>query len=187
MAALITTQDALDYLGAPQAATGYLTIVIPGVIAAIAQFISKPLEPTSFTRTVNGHGGPRLPVFDMPLQSVQSVVIDGQTVPQGSSAPAVPGWFADTANNLVVLSGGYVFTRGVLNVQIALTAGYDPVPADIKLAALEWVKLMYARRGRSSDVTSQSAGSSSQTFGGAQMPLPASVALMLRPHVRVTP
>lgn len=183
---LIQTSDAIAYIGAPESATAYLSLVIPGVIEAVARYIAKPLEPTVFNRTLNGHGGQRMPMSDIPLQSVQSVTINGQTIPQGSSTPMTPGWFADTSRHLVLLTGPYEFTRGVQNVQIALTAGFDPAPADIKLAALEWVKLTYHRRGRSSDVVSQKAGPHSQTFGSS-LPMPPTVALMLRPHVRVTP
>jgi hypothetical protein len=122
---------------------------------------------TSYTEVYSGNGRNQMQLREYPIVTVTSLVINGQTIPQ-SQAWNNPGWAIDPEgeSTSIVLLGtpgrfgagetvtqsawlgtqSYRFFKGMLNVNVAYTAGYDGTPEDLQQAATELVALMYRRR-----------------------------------------
>lgn len=127
------------------------------------------LEPTAagnvlnsvlaFTETRDGSGSARLFLRHRPIVSVTSLKINGRTIPQ-STAYGVGGWMiADDKLSLILrpgsssgiatqgpLGSGWIFSGGIANNEIAYTAGYSVVPADVQGAVLQMASIFYKRR-----------------------------------------
>jgi hypothetical protein len=121
----------------------------------------------SYTEVYSGNGRNQMQLREYPIVTVTSLVINGQTIPQ-SQAWNNPGWAIDPEgeSTSIVLLGtpgrfgagetvtqsawfgtqSYRFFKGMLNVNVAYTAGYDGTPEDLQQAATELVALMYRRR-----------------------------------------
>jgi hypothetical protein len=67
------------------------------------------------------------------------------------------GYFFDATS---VILRGTPFQRGIANVIIEYTAGYDPIPGDIQQACIEMVVRKYRERMR--------IGETSRSLGGAE-------------------
>jgi hypothetical protein len=122
---------------------------------------------TTYADVYSGNGRNQMQLREYPIVSVTSLVINGQTIPQ-SQAWNNPGWAIDPEgeSSSIVLIGtqgrygagetmtesvwlgtqSYRFFKGMLNVSVAYTAGYDGTPEDLQQAATELVALMYRRR-----------------------------------------
>jgi hypothetical protein len=115
------------------------------------------------TEPYNGTGQPQITTREFPITAVQSVVINGYSVPAtpttGPQAYLQPGWAIGLNGTSIVLSSGgtgswypgygvpSVFPRGILNVVISYSAGYDGIPFDINEACVQLIGQNYKRRG----------------------------------------
>lgn len=108
----------------------------------------------------------RQPIRNWPIQSVASVNINGQPIPQSTNINT-PGWVVDGDKRFISLRGGmnpavatfqnYRYQRqpgygpgfapGIQNVEIQYTAGFNGVPDDLEIVARKTVALNYVRRG----------------------------------------
>jgi hypothetical protein len=100
-----------------------------------------------------------------PVASVQSVKVDGETIPQ---RPAVgsSGWVLD--GDRIVLDG-YWFNSGILNCEITYTPALADVPADVFLAVVELAALHYKYKDRVGIMNSSQAGETT-TFQTLTLP-----------------
>lgn len=138
--------DPLIDLTTVQAATAYLQAaglpvpadledLITGVSAEMQSFASRNFVSQPYSVTLSGQGGDRLNLPNTPISSVESVAVDGLNIPSAGNPTSFGFVFSETQ----ILLRGYRFCRGVQNIQIAYTAGYTPVPADIARAANEGI------------------------------------------------
>lgn len=163
--------DVKDYLGITTTATdSVLTTLVNNAGAFIERYCNRVFEQASYTETRNGNGASAIFMRNVPIISVQSVSVDGTSVPAAPDAISY-GYIFDS--NKVYLRGdarinpvtpgifaGYppTFSRGIQNITIAYTAGYPTVPMDIAQACIELVASKFAKRMRidkKSDVLAQ--------------------------------
>lgn len=152
-----------------------LTALVSQVTDEFLSFLSRDIFSTAYVaERRNGTGQRRLTLKQFPVTAVASLVIDNQTIQPAPNPTALGYMFDDREiylNQLTGvgagygynLSGGPGFSRGLLNVVIAYTAGYsscDPVLSELKNAATQQVAYEYMKRNR--------IGEKSKTLGQAQ-------------------
>src|SRR5260370_27933889 len=124
---------------------------------------------TNIVESHDGNGSARMFLRIRPIQSVQSLTIDGIAIPASTSV-TVPGYVIDgSAKSIAIRSGSggpapgqrltvgfgflssprtgmWTFREGVQNVQITYTAGFTTQPLDIEMAVRQMVAVNYKRR-----------------------------------------
>ncbi|HUZ71537.1 MAG TPA: hypothetical protein VMU87_01010 [Stellaceae bacterium] len=118
-----------------------LAALITAASAAIATYCGRSFVAADYTELRSGGGGRTLVLFNQPIVAVASVTVDGVAIPAGSVTQ--PGFYFTP---LVLALNGYRFGRGIGNVAIAYTGGFDAAPPDIAQACNEMVALMYRER-----------------------------------------
>lgn len=115
--------------------------LISSVSTYIQSWLNRTIRNLDYSQVMSGQGGKSIMLPDYPITAVNTVFIDGITIPQrpnlgvgatvgfigvGFGAPwymgGPPGFTWD--NNRVMLTGAYEFTRGFSNVQIDYSAGF---------------------------------------------------------------
>ena len=183
MSDLTTLAAVKQYLKIPDAQTAQdelLESLITASSAAIEKYLGRTLEQSERTQVSDGTGSARMMFADWPVSAVESVTIDGQAIPAATSVTA-SGYRFDSAS---VVLNGYRFSRGLLNVTLAYTAGYAVIPADIAQACIETVALTY-RRAEHIDVSSKALAGESITYIVNE--LSPAVRQMLGPYKKVIP
>lgn len=191
---LATVADALQWLGQTSDTDGKIARLLSGVSTQIQNFLSYNVAKSSYTRTLDGEGTRQLFLPERPLVSVETLTIDGLSIPKGVMSGGVqrPGFY-NNANAILLV--GYGFTRGFQNISATYTAGYDPIPADIVQAALEWTKMLWTMGAMPfpSNVVKVAAGDTSFDFGDAggsatdarKIPIPTSIYSIIAIYRRV--
>jgi hypothetical protein len=163
-----------------------LTALIAAASADIEQYCNRTFAQAAYTETRNGNGGDRIGVRQWPIVSVQSVTVDGLIVPLAANAVSDGVVFSDDA--IYIRNRGrpgypsapWCFARGVQNVVLQYTAGYQTIPADLNQACVEFVGWKRAKRSRI-DKKNETLGSQ-QTQGYDLSEAPASVLAALRSY-----
>lgn len=119
-----------------------LTSLITNASALVNSLTNRNLMSASYTERFNGRGGSRQGLSNYPVTAVASVTVDGVSIP-AATGQTDSGFLFD--EHLVYLRG-YVFCRGVQNVEITYTGGLESVPADLAQACIEIVATKYKRR-----------------------------------------
>lgn len=126
-----------------------------------------------YVEIYDGNGAPRMFVLNTPIVSVNSIIMDGTTLPQ-SSGLTTSGWFIEQSKkSIAIRTGGtmtpqyrgflpYTFNPGIGNVQIDYTAGYTRVPFDLQEAAMKAVGINFSRKDWK-DLASKSMGAQGAT------------------------
>jgi len=178
--------------------------VLPGLISAFSQFfltlVSRPtIFAQEFTERRNGTGTNILGLINTPIISVTSVVISNINVP-ASTDGVQPGYVADQ-NTIQLIGGnwngtyfpsspgdatGYpaFFWKGVGNVFIQYSAGFESVPSDIQQFAMESVGWAYKYRDRIGISSQRFADNLNNTY--SQMPLSPMAKLCVRQYKKQT-
>lgn len=177
-----TIADVKTFLGIADAnsdtALATLCTLISG---AIRTYLSRDIYPeTSYTKSVDGNGKAALLLHDSPINSVQSLSINGVDIPARPSWDGV-GYTID--KNTLRLSG-YTFEKGTANVAVSFKSGSASVPDEIKLCAVMWVAQTFQRR-KNLDIASRSIGQENIAY--VNDPCPKNVALILDQWKAVTP
>ena len=181
MAVLTTLAAVKAYAGITNSEMDALiTSLITRVSAAIENYVQGVISQQAVSETRNGNGGAAMLLADYPVTSVESLVIDGQTIPPAAGF-GLPGW--RLADRLIVMVG-YAFNRGRANVVVNYTAGFATIPADIEQACIESVLLTMKRRDHV-DVSSKSLGGETVTFITAE--ITPSAKKVLNSYCRVAP
>lgn len=191
---LTSLANAMQWLGVKQDDDGKVARLIAVISAQIQNFLSYQVAQATYTRTFNGQGSRSFYVPDLPLVSVSSVIVNGASIPKGSmSGGGQSAGFYNDPNAVHLI--GYIFARGVQNVQMTYTAGYAVIPDDIEQACLDWIKMLYSSSSMpfGSNVIRVQAGDTSFDFGGngsvtdtKKIPMPQSIYFALQPYQRVT-
>lgn len=183
MSQLCALSDVKTYLGiAASTSDTVLSALIPNVSALIENFCNRVFAQAAYTETRSGNGGNRLFLRNAPVTAVSSVTVDGLAINQALNGTSSGYLFDDTT---IYIRGCQVFTRGVLNVAVAYTAGFATTPADVNQACVEWVADKYGKRNRQ-DKKSETLGTQ-QTQAYDLSDMPASVKSALQSYVRWMP
>ena len=149
---LVPLDEMKAYLGQTSANSDVvIQALIDATPMAFAAYCAKDdIISADYTAYRDGTGSPKMVMVNSPMTKVSSVKIGGRDIPKsengGMGYDFVPG------GKLVFLRG-FIFERGIRNVLIGYTAGFNdadgkfPVPADLTLAA----KLYVATRFREKD------------------------------------
>ncbi|MDO5686757.1 MAG: phage gp6-like head-tail connector protein [Neisseria sp.] len=103
---------------------GELQAALNGAISAAAAFIGADIALQEYAEQYDGNGKDRLVLRQYPVHQVLSVEIDGK--PDAA-------WRND---DWLLMAQGAAFPRGVRNIKVRYTAGYDPIPDDIQAACI---------------------------------------------------
>jgi hypothetical protein len=192
VASLTTLANAMQWLGVTTDDDGYIARVLGAISTEIQNWLGFQVLQANYSRTFDGPGTRKFFVPDIPLVSVQSLIIDGVTIPRGVPGTQRPGFYFNSQSiNLI----GYFFTRGFQNIQAGYGAGYQTVPPDIEQACLEWTKNVYLS-GKQISIPSNlvrvAAGDTSFDFGGSgsvtdttKIPMPSTIYAVLVQYRRV--
>lgn len=190
---LTTLANALQWLGQSSDPQDMVARLVEATSTKIQKWLGYQILQASYTRTFDGQGLPKLFVPDLPLVSVESLVINGETIPQGSwsSSTQQPGYYHNASSIALV---GYCFRCGFQNITATYTAGYETVPDDIEQACLDWMKASWANfqvPGVGVNAKALRAGDNAIEFGGEgdstdikMIPMPSSVLAALKPYQR---
>lgn len=168
----------------------------------VQNYLGRPIAPTEFFRRFSGYwatgnGGAQINLPYYPVLSVASVVeYWGSSGPHTlvEQTPQAQGtqdvYAMDYIHGYVIRAFmGLVprpFFPGLRNVEITWTAGYNPLPADIKIATLELVQY-YWRNTQEAPRTStlQADEYGSQGLGSLWPAIPNRVTTLLEPYVQL--
>lgn len=143
MTDLCSAADVQAFLSLPSGQDeSLLESLVTRASVMVNSLINRNLLSASYTERFSGRGGSRQGLSNYPVTAVSAVTIDGVSVP-AATGQLDAGYLFD--ENVVYLRG-YVFTRGVRNVEIDYTAGFATVPADLSQACIEIVANKYKRR-----------------------------------------
>jgi len=150
-----TTDDAL------------LARLITDCSAYIENWLSRPIGVARWQEIRDGLGGYRpwqMQLAVTPIISIESLIINGipipPAIPPGQPIMSGQPWAGYTFSPSILALRGYVFWRGVQNVVIQYTAGFDPIPGDIRQVCIEMVTRKYRERLRVAE--------KSKTIGGIE-------------------
>jgi len=147
---LTTVANVLGYLkDVPNPSAEALTL-IQRVITSSSFFIQNHLNrvfaPTSYTEYRNGTGGVTMVCGDYPVTAVGSVIVSSQAIAASTPESQAPGYVFDDIS--ITLLGGMRFWKGVKNVCLTYTAGFDAVPYDVEQVCIDLVCRKWKERDR---------------------------------------
>lgn len=146
---LTTTARVKTHLGIKDTDTGADTLLGWLVTACsswlIRQLGNRPIKSATFIEQFSGTGERGLTLAHGPVTAVNFVKVDGDPIPVRPSV-VDDGYVID--NGRIVLTAGYVFTPGVLNVEVSYIAGWSAVPEDIEQSVVLWVCELFRARDR---------------------------------------
>lgn len=178
MSQLCALADVQTYLGDSAASSGsVLSALITNASAMIEQYCNRVFAQASYTETRNGRNTETLYMRQQPIMSVQSLTIDGITVP-ASTNPKGYGYVFDDAQLYLRGARGPFgqperFERGAQNIVVQYMAGFQTIPADVAQACIELVADKFAKRNRI-DKSSETLGTQ-QTQAYVMTDMPARV------------
>lgn len=183
---LVTLAQAKGWLGITTTTDDpNIQFAISAYSQLIASWCSRNFVSASYSDVYDGHGGSRLMTQNWPITAVSALSVDGQVITAATSVLSAGYQFN---NRSVILNGCDQFCRGLQNIQISYTAGFVPIPMDLQMACLDWMKASYLSKNRDPSITSQRAGDTEQKYsaGGAitmlngeSAPMPATVYAVL--------
>jgi hypothetical protein len=174
----LTSVAAAKAYGGVDGDDAVIAALVTACSAWIRSWLNRDITTASYDIRRSGRGTAALQMPHYPIREITLLEVDGRAI------PAQPDWgqagyhYDDSQIALV----GHLFTRGIANVRIQYSAGYDVVPADIAQAANELVTLRYKMRDKSEWSSKSLAG---ETVSLVQKDMPASVATALQGWQRV--
>lgn len=143
----------------------------------------------SFTDTYDGNGSNRFYLRNRPIISVASLQINGVSIPQ-SSGYGQAGFLIDgDAKSLAIQQGsagatanfsfqgwpwpqsGPYFQKGIQNILVNYSAGFEVTPFDVELASKQTVALTWQKKGRQ-DVASEAMAMGAGTISFRNFTIP---------------
>lgn len=198
----ITIDDLKLYDGGTMgpAADPVLTLLLAAATTTVAAYCGwRSLYSAEYSEARDGTDGPKLVLANSPVTALSTVMLGTKdlhviTDPLDTQTVGV----RVVRTRLLVYNGGK-FDKGVNNVAVRYTAGYDdvqgryPLPDDIKLAVMMLALLRYRGRQRVG-VASKSLATESVTWGdasgaasGAASGVPPEIRGLLAPYVNTVP
>lgn len=117
--------------------------LIDAVSAASEAYTGRKLAARDYSWRKNGNGETLMLVDEWPLNSITTLKINGVTIAESSTPElGTAGYRIDSVAGIIRLIG-YVFSRGIDNIEINANAGYAAIPGDLAQAAIEWAAWKY--------------------------------------------
>lgn len=179
---LTTLADVRAFLGVTGSADDALiTRMISEHSQAMQNYVNRQLTSQQYSEALDGYGGNVLLLKNYPITAISSLAVNGRPIP-AASGYSDPGY---RFRNYEVVLNGDCFDRGVMNVEIDYTAGYETVPADLAGACIKWVANSYREKDRLGQASKQLNGAETVSFIVKDMP--DSVKTVLKQYMRVVP
>jgi hypothetical protein len=115
----------------------------------------------SFTEIYDGNGSFRMYVKNTPIVAIASIQVNGSTL-QPSSGYNSSGYFIEQDQKSIAIRQGatgtgfvttypgfgfpYYFAKGIGNIQIQYSAGYNAVPEDLEQAVCQAISIHFMRK-----------------------------------------
>lgn len=177
-----------------------LELLIDTACQWVQNYIGRPIAPTTFDRRFNGWSGlngayimlPYYPVLEITSVTEWWGISGPHGLTEQTPSVQVDGWQCEyLTGQLIRVFPGLVqkpWFPGSRNIEIVWKAGYNPLPADIKMATLEYIAHWWRN-------TQQQSGGNRFSGGGEYDPDPAAGGLwqgvpnrivdLLSPYVQV--
>lgn len=144
---LVTVAEALEYLR-PKAETtnsslsSFVTHAISYVSDSIEAYCNKGIKTQTYTGYYDGNNCSILYTDNYPIQSISS--IQYRITPLDTYQNLLPDISQFTFNYKTYIQlYTYLFPYGNKSIKIIYDAGFDVIPGDIKLVALEMIQMIY--------------------------------------------
>lgn len=183
MADLTTLANVKAWMGLPADNTDddvLLNRLISSASAFIQTWLNRSFASQAYNEARDGTGGARMMFADYPVTAVSSVVVDGLSIPASPDVMS-PGYRFD---DKTIMLNGFIFGRGMNNVQLSYTAGYAATPLEIEQACIEMISLRYKERDR---IGHQSKSLAGETVTFFIKDMPDSVRTILNNYRKVVP
>jgi hypothetical protein len=141
--------------------------------AVIEQYCNRKFKAASYELVVDGNGKNTMIIPHYPIISVDSLMVNGISVPAYSFGMSGYGY---RFGQMSITLYGSCFIRGAGNVSMEVFAGYQKIPADLAQACIELVALRYRERDRIGHISKSIAGET-VSFTQEAMPDPIKQAL----------
>lgn len=145
--------------------------ILMGYIAAATNyvnFISGTILPATFTNEVHNGGSARIKLFNAPILTIASITeywgltAYPLTASERGGAVTTYGYSIDNAAQGYIsrVWSGVVgpFVAGQNNIVVTYTAGYATVPADVKLAVLMDIQVLFQQTQYGADQSTPASG-----------------------------
>jgi hypothetical protein len=183
---LLTEEDAKRYLGiATDVESDLLRLLIISVTDRVEDHLARQVVPRAKTEYLDGDGRVDIGLGNYPVDTLTSVEFLNDDGTVGTTVDVTDGtgdlWLRKEIGVLVMKPGQSTFPKGVRNVKVIYSPGFNPVPNSITAAAMfilaKWWRDQENKRG--DDILSISI--EGQTFSYSQDPLPSKAKGALEP------
>lgn len=153
--AIVTLDDVHTFIGLTGTQPTRVDTVLQEYIDSAtvwATYVSDAILPQTFTNEVHSGGGPTIVLFNTPIMTVTSVIEYvgnvGYTLTEAEAGGNLPySYSIDNASAGILTRrwNGVVgnFVGGRNNIVVTYKAGFAVVPADIKIAVLSDIQVLY--------------------------------------------
>ncbi len=175
----ITTQNTSE-LTSVNDVKGYLEIdtddstyddLLDRLVSAGSEFIknetSRELVETTWKETIDGDGDTRLDLTEYPVQSVDNIKIDDETVYENDESQDSTDYYIYEDTGYIVRDIGW--PEDYLNIEVNYTAGYSTIPEDLEQAAIDMVVFKFKNKDYVG-LESHSLGDEDLTFNRKDVP-----------------
>jgi hypothetical protein len=165
---IVTLSEVKAYLQIPNPSQPASTdVIMQGYIDAATEYVENYVGPVTETDYVERHDGytSEIVLLHRPILRINSLVevvaLVVDNLEESVTRNPIDGYQVNYRSGKIkrVFSGGYprIFWPGSRNIEVSYTAGYEPVPAQVRLATLELVT-HYWRNGQEAGPTGVGAG-----------------------------
>ena len=136
---LVSLANVKEYLKIATAVTTddtMLTNIITRIEKTMKIAMQQEVEYASYTEYYDGDGTDTLLLNQFPISTITSIHDDTDRA-YGSDTLISSADYVFYANEGMVQLDGLTFTEGKQNIKVVYSAGFSPIPEDIKLAAIQ--------------------------------------------------
>lgn len=154
---LTTLANVKGYLGLTdnvQARDDLLQRLITACSMFIESILNRTFAIADYTEQRNGNNADTMVARYYPVTDVSSIAIDGVEI-EAAPSNTEAGYIFDQDGFYL---RGYLFTKGIKNVVITYTSGYEETPADIEDMCIELVAKKFKYKDRIGHVSKSLAG-----------------------------
>lgn len=172
--------------GAAAVADAFIVSMIEAATNAIEDAAGRKFAEDAYVEVLNGQGLPYVALRAWPVDTIDTIelvyesgshVVNADEYRLDADTGIVwrSTWHPDFQNTLpsrIEATGGWwrewssdLWPEGNQNIRVTYTGGFDPVPADVKLAVWSVVDAILANRGKDMTLQSENLGSYSYTRG----------------------
>jgi hypothetical protein len=129
------------------------TQLIDSAEAIVINYLGYSPVQATYTDTISGNGKNEISLYRKNVSNITSLTIDGVAIDPTKISTC-------GANGECIFFDGGIFPAGHGNIIISYTAGWETIPAEIKMAVLRIAALLQSESGGNIGITSKSFGDS---------------------------